>query len=90
MDKNDHRLKSMCCHYLSDFKCEGELQLGAEACKSLFGTYELSIPIDDTLDCTGSGHVVTDKNCKDFQVRVVMVKSRFKIGLAVINIKYTP
>lgn len=80
MDKSDdNRLKPMCCHYLSDLKCVGELQLGAEACKSLFGTYELSIPIDDTLDCKGSGDVVTDKNCKDFQVRVVMAKSAIDI-----------
>ena len=71
MEKGDSRLKPMCCHYLSDFKCGGELQLGAEACKSLFGAYELSIPIDDTLECTGSGNVVTDKNCKDLQVRAL-------------------
>ncbi|KAL9964361.1 hypothetical protein ACROYT_G027992 [Oculina patagonica] len=67
MAKSDSRFTPMCCHDLSDLKCEGDLQLGAEACKSLFGTYELSMPIDDTLDCTSSADVVTDKNCKDFQ-----------------------
>ncbi|XP_078381574.1 uncharacterized protein LOC144664346 isoform X2 [Oculina patagonica] len=67
MEESDSRFKAMCCHDLSDLKCKGDLQLGAEACKSLFGTYELSIPIDDTLDCTSSADVVTDKNCKEFQ-----------------------
>ena len=75
MDKSDSRFQPTCCHYFSDLKCDGELQLGAEACRSLFGSYELSIPIDDTLECSRNGDTVTDKNCKNFQVRPVIVKS---------------
>ncbi|KAJ7328520.1 hypothetical protein OS493_024435, partial [Desmophyllum pertusum] len=38
--------------------------LGAEECRSPFGTYELTMPIDKTAPCSSSK--LTDKNCKDF------------------------
>ncbi len=68
MPKTDGRLQSMCCHFLSDFQCDDTL-LGAVECRSPFGTYELSIPIDDKLPCTASSTEITDQNCKDFDVR---------------------
>ncbi|KAL9982801.1 hypothetical protein ACROYT_G004906 [Oculina patagonica] len=72
MPKTDRRLQSMCCHFLSDFQCDDTL-LGAVECQSPFGTYELSIPIDDKLPCTTSSTEITDQNCKDFDVRDVVL-----------------
>ena len=67
MRKDDTRFEPMCCHFLSDSPCEDAL-LEAEECKSPFGTYNISIPIDKTAPCTASSSRITDKNCKDFDV----------------------
>ena len=75
MEKSDSRFQPMCCHDLSKLRCRGDFKLGAEACKSLFGSYELSIPIDNKLKCMDEGRTVTDKNCKDFQVRILIATS---------------
>ena len=55
----------MCCHYLSDSPCSDSL-LDSEECRSPFGTYELSMPINENAPCNGAG--ITNKNCKDFDV----------------------
>ncbi len=65
VDKEDSRFFPMCCHSLVE-QCNEESQLGAEECQSLFGTYELSMPVDDTLDCKRTE--LSQANCKDFDV----------------------
>ena len=70
MDEDDKRLQPMCCHFLSDSPCSDSL-IGAQACHSPFGTYELSIPIDEKLPCESDSPAMTDKNCKDFDVSYV-------------------
>ncbi|KAL9982961.1 hypothetical protein ACROYT_G005076 [Oculina patagonica] len=65
MEKDDFRFQPMCCHYLSDSPCNDAL-LGAEECTSPFGTYQLSMPIDDQASCDPGNSPITDKNCKDF------------------------
>ncbi|CAH3128101.1 unnamed protein product [Pocillopora meandrina] len=65
MSKDDYRFQPMCCHYLSGSPCDDTL-LGAEECRSPFGTYEMTIPIDSETSCTASGSRITDANCKDF------------------------
>ncbi len=67
MEKDDFRFQPMCCHYLSDSPCDDVL-LGAEECTSPFGTYQLSMPIDDKASCEPGNSPITDKNCKDFDV----------------------
>ncbi len=67
MEKDDFRFQPMCCHYLSDSPCNDVL-LGAEECTSPFGTYQLSMPIDDKASCEPGNSPITDKNCKDFDV----------------------
>lgn len=68
MERGDNRFQPMCCHYLSDSPCDDKL-LGAEECRSPFGTYEISIPIDKKFPCKGKTSRITDENCKDFDVR---------------------
>ncbi|KAL9956907.1 hypothetical protein ACROYT_G038462 [Oculina patagonica] len=63
VDKEDSRFEPMCCHSLVQ-QCKDESHLGAEECQSLFGTYELSMPVDPTLDCSSTE--VRHANCKDF------------------------
>lgn len=70
IDKKDSRFEAMCCHALGGLSCGKETQVGEEECKSLFGTYELSIPINKELECQKNGGEVTDENCKDFKVGV--------------------
>ena len=72
MEKDDFRLQPMCCHYLSDAPCN-DILLGAEECTSPFGTYQLSMPIDDQASCGSGDSPITDKNCKDFDVRFLIV-----------------
>ena len=67
MEEDDFRLQPMCCHYLSDSPCN-DILLGAEECTSPFGTYEISMPIDENAPCQASSSQITDKNCKDFDV----------------------
>ena len=69
MGTNDDRWQPMCCHYLSDSPCTDSL-LGAEECRSPFGTYELSMPIDENASCDPNVAGITDKNCKDFNVSI--------------------
>nr|XP_058965128.1 uncharacterized protein LOC131791762 [Pocillopora verrucosa] len=65
MGKDDNRFQPMCCHYLSGSPCDDTL-LGAEECRSPFGTYEMTIPIDSKTSCKASGSRITDGNCMDF------------------------
>ncbi|XP_027037531.1 uncharacterized protein LOC113665987 [Pocillopora damicornis] len=65
MGKDDNRFQPMCCHYLSGSPCD-DILLGAEECRSPFGTYEMTIPIDSKTPCKASGSRITDGNCKDF------------------------
>ncbi|XP_078356917.1 uncharacterized protein LOC144641766 isoform X1 [Oculina patagonica] len=65
MPKNDGRFQPMCCHFLSDSPCDDKL-LGAVECQSPFGTYELTVPIDNDAPCKASSTKMTDANCKDF------------------------
>ena len=67
MGKDDNRFQPMCCHYLSGSPCD-DILLGAEECRSPFGTYEMTIPIDSKTPCEASGSRITDGNCKDFDV----------------------
>lgn len=66
MEKDDIRLQPMCCHFLSDLPCD--ILLGAEECISPFGTYEISMPIDNNAPCEDADTKLTSKNCKDFDV----------------------
>ncbi|RMX38123.1 hypothetical protein pdam_00003071 [Pocillopora damicornis] len=65
LEKDDVRFQAMCCHYLSDSACQDVL-LGAEECQSPFGSYELTIPVDEDVDCRPDSSQLTNKNCKDF------------------------
>lgn len=68
MEKDDVRFQAMCCHsLLSGSPCQ-DILLGAEECQSPFGTYELTIPIDEEADCRPTSSQITDMNCKDFDV----------------------
>lgn len=82
MKKDDTRFEPMCCHFLSNSPCEDVL-LGAEECQSPFGTYNISIPIDETAPCTASSSAITDKNCKDFDVS-------FKVHILVLMSQHKP
>ena len=62
----------MCCHYLSDSPCQDVL-LGAEECQSPFGSYELTIPVDEDVDCRPDSSQLTNKNCKDFDVSLFII-----------------
>ena len=64
LTKDDKRLTGMCCHPLIAAPCDDALA-GEEECRSVFGTYRLSIPIDPTLDCSAQ---ITYKNCKNLNV----------------------
>ena len=66
MTKNDPRLTGMCCHPLIAATCDDALA-GEEECRSVFGVYNISIPIDPTLDCSAQ---ITYKNCKNLNVSV--------------------
>lgn len=66
MGKNDERFQPMCCDFLSDSPCS--TSLGAEECKSPFGTYEISMPIDSKASCDPGFTRLTGGNCKDFDV----------------------
>ncbi|KAL9982789.1 hypothetical protein ACROYT_G004894 [Oculina patagonica] len=66
MERDDSRFQAMCCHFLSTgSRCEDPL-LGAEECTSPFGTYQLTMPIDDQVSCEPGHSSITYKNCKDF------------------------
>lgn len=65
MGKDDNRFQPMCCHYLSGSPCD-DILLGAEECRSPFGTYEMTIPIDNKTSCIASSSRITDANCKEF------------------------
>ena len=67
MEENDQRFQPMCCHFLSDSPCD-DTRLGALECKSPFGTYEISMPINDKAPCSVDDTKMTSKNCKDFDV----------------------
>ena len=70
MEKDDIRLQPMCCHFLSDLPCD--ILLGAEECISPFGTYEISMPIDNNAPCEDADTKLTSKNCKDFDVSFLL------------------
>lgn len=70
MEKDDIRLQPMCCHFLSDLPCD--ILLGAEECTSPFGTYEISMPIDNNAPCEAGDTKLTSKNCKDFDVSFLL------------------
>ena len=80
MGDDDDRWQPMCCHYLSDAPCADPL-LGAEECRSPFGTYELNIPIDEEASCDAEDSGITDKNCKDFDVRINTRVLHFQVSL---------
>ncbi|XP_028517529.1 uncharacterized protein LOC110247684, partial [Exaiptasia diaphana] len=63
MTKDDSRFESMCCHFLSGTPCD-DAQSGSAECQSLFGTYDMEIPINENAECGGS--LLPDKNCKNF------------------------
>ncbi|KXJ22165.1 hypothetical protein AC249_AIPGENE4192 [Exaiptasia diaphana] len=63
LNEDDHRLKIMSCRQGRNLKCEDGV--GAPEWPSPFGTYTLSLPIDDKLECKSTTRVST-KNCKDF------------------------
>lgn len=67
MEEDDNRFEPMCCDYLSSSPCN-DILLGAEECTSPFGTYELSMPIDDTITCALNGSLITHKSCREFDV----------------------
>ena len=56
----------MCTHSLTQRRSDDRL-LGMEECKSPFGTYDIKIPVDSTLSCTGNSWIL-GKNCKDLEV----------------------
>ena len=60
MEEDDNRFEPMCCHYLSGSPCN-DILLGAEECTSPFGTYELSIPIDDVITCALNSSLITHR-----------------------------
>ena len=71
MEENDKRFRPMCCHFLSDSPCDvrsDDTRLGAEECTGPFGTYEISMPINDKSPCSVDDTKMTSKNCKDFDV----------------------
>ena len=74
MNKDDSRWNEMCSHPLnpSGSTCQDKL-LGMEECKSPFGIYELKIPVNKDLACENTG--ITDKNCKDLDVRNSITRS---------------
>lgn len=74
MSKDDSRWNEMCSHPLnpSGSTCQDKL-LGMEECKSPFGIYELKIPVNEDLACENTG--ITDKNCKDLDVRNPITRS---------------
>ena len=72
LEKDDVRFQAMCCHYLSDSPCQDVL-LGAEECQSPFGSYELTIPVDEDVDCRPDSSQLTNKNCKDFDVSLFII-----------------
>ena len=60
----------MCNHELNKRGSHSkDALLGMEECQSLFGIYELKIPVDKNLACNAVG--VTGKNCKDLDVSSV-------------------
>ena len=56
----------MCTHALAGDQNDDRL-LGMEECKSPFGTYELKIPVDETLACTDD-LLFANNNCRDLDV----------------------
>ena len=67
MEEDDNRFEPMCCHYLRGSPCN-DILLGPEECTSPFGTYELSMPIDDIIPCALNSLLTTHKNCREFDV----------------------
>ena len=70
MRVDDDRLRSMCCDDFSGTPCN-DAQSGSAECQSLFGTYNIEMPIDENGECDGTH--ITDQNCKDFNVSVFFV-----------------
>jgi len=61
--EDDSRLEQMCTNPLNKLGSAKEnTLLGMEECRSPFGTYELQIPVDDSLECDVMG--ITNTNCK--------------------------
>ncbi|XP_078344643.1 uncharacterized protein LOC144630195 isoform X2 [Oculina patagonica] len=65
MKESDDRWEPMCSHPLSGGVCANE-QLAAEECRSPFGTYELTVPVDENLGCDYAGF--NNKNCRDLDL----------------------
>ena len=92
LERDDVRFQAMCCHYLSDSPCQDVL-LGAEECQSPFGSYELTIPVDEDVDCRPDGSQLTNKNCKDFDVSLFMiyiVHGGYPMNLSVLILRSPP
>lgn len=65
--KDDSRWEPMCSNQLNNLgSCRKDSLLGMEECRSPFGTYELQIPVDDSLECDIMG--ITNTNCKALDV----------------------
>ena len=90
MNKDDSRWNEMCSHPLnpSGSTCQDKL-LGMEECKSPFGIYELKIPVNKDLACENTG--ITDKNCKDLDVRNSVIRSfEFEKSLVFVSLAFHP
>lgn len=62
LGKYDNRLQPMCgCR-----QCDDEFK----ECQSLFGTYTIQMPINNSVECSGQQR--THQNCKDFDVCCIM------------------
>ena len=71
--EDDSRLEQMCTNPLNKLGSAKEnTLLGMEECRSPFGTYELQIPVDDSLECDVMG--ITNTNCKDLDVSYLDIK----------------
>ena len=67
VEEEDSRLTPMCNHPLNKEESGGtDTLLAMEECRSLFGSYELEIPVDEDLECDDTG--VTNSNGKDLDV----------------------
>ena len=69
MRADDDRFRSMCCDDFSGTPYN-DAQSGSAECQSLFGTYNIEMPIDKNGKCSGT--FITDENFKDFDVSLLL------------------